>query len=95
MPLVKKRLLICLDTMFGDDDVHTVIRWNHVSIDIAYWLGNFRPGFNRQMLVVLCKQSDKIFILKHRTKLPQKYVCGWRLASDRNCAKKINAKTDT
>ena len=23
------------------------------------------------MLVVLCKQSDKIFILKNRTKLPQ------------------------
>ena len=44
------------DTMFGDDDIHMVIRRNNVLIDIAYQLGNFRPGFNRLKLVVLCNK---------------------------------------
>ena len=41
------------------------------------------------MLVVLCKQSDKIFILNNRTKLSQNVFV------DGNASKKINAKTET
>ena len=54
-----------LDNMFSNEDVHTEIRCNQITIDMAYRLGKARPNYNSLMMVVLCKLSDKDFILKN------------------------------
>ena len=54
-----------LDNMFSNEEVHTEIRCNQITIDMAYRLGNAKPNYNSLMMVVLCKLSDKDFILKN------------------------------
>ena len=60
-----------LDSMFSNGDVHTEIRINQITVDVAYRLGKAKPYYNCPMMVVLCKLSDKDFIIKNQKKLPK------------------------
>ena len=53
-----------LDNMFSNEDAHTEIRCNQITTDMAYRLVKAKPKCNNPMMAVLCKLSDKDFILE-------------------------------
>ena len=62
---INEEIYNLLDNMFSNEDVHTEIICNQITIDTAYRLGEAKPNCNHPMMVVLCKLSDKDFILKN------------------------------
>ena len=60
-----------LDNMFSNENVHTEIRHNQITIDKANRLCKAKPSYNHLMMVVLCQLSEKDFILKNKKELPR------------------------
>ena len=59
-----------LDNMFSNEDIHTEIRCNQITTDMAYRLGKAKTNYNHLKVVVLCKLSDNVFILKIKGNYP-------------------------
>ena len=79
--------------MFSNEDVHTEIRCNQITIDMAYRLGKDKPKYNCLMMVVLCKLSRQRFHIKKSKETTQKCLCCWRLSSG-DTAKKTHSLTN-
>ena len=60
--MINEEINNLLDNMFSNEDVHTEIRCNQITIDMASRLGEAKPNYNCPMMVVLSKLSDKGFI---------------------------------